>query len=206
MPLETILAIFGFAFVTSISPGPGNFLLLTSGVNFGFVRSVPLILGISLGFLSMVFAIGLGFGQILKSFPLLYSGLKYCCLAYVLWLAWKIATSKSIGNDTNSSENANGFDKPISFVQAALLQLLNPKAWAVSLIITVSYTTPENYLNSLILLIFFFAIVNLPSISVWAVSGTVLRRTLVQGKRIIIFNRIMALLLVGSMIPVVISA
>ncbi len=206
MPLETILAIFGFAFVTSISPGPGNFLLLTSGVNFGFMRSVPLILGISLGFLTMVFAIGFGFGQILKSFPLLYSVLKYCCLGYVCWLAWKIATSKSLGNDANSSENSNGFDKPISFVQAALLQLLNPKAWAVSLIITVSYTTPENYFNSLILLIFFFGIVNLPSISIWAISGTFLRHLLIQGNRITIFNRIMALLLVGSMIPVVISA
>ncbi|WP_085899610.1 LysE family translocator [Kiloniella majae] len=206
MPLETILAIFGFAFVTSISPGPGNFLLLTSGVNFGFIRSIPLILGISLGFLSMVFAIGLGFGQILKSFPLLYSGLKYCCLVYVLWLAWKIATNKSLGNDASSSVDSNGFDSPISFVQAALLQLLNPKAWAVSLIITVSYTTPESYLSSLILLIIFFAIVNVPSISIWALSGTFLRRTLVQGNRIIIFNRIMALLLIGSMIPVVLSA
>ncbi|WP_085909195.1 LysE family translocator [Kiloniella majae] len=205
MPLETILAIFSFAFVTSISPGPGNFLLLTSGVNFGFIRSIPLILGISLGFLSMVFAIGLGFGQILKSFPLLYSGLKYCCLAYVLWLAWKISTSKSLGNDANGSGNANGFGKPISFVQAALLQLLNPKAWAVSLITTVSYTTPKDYLNSLILLIIFFAIVNLPSISVWAISGTFLRRILVRGNRIVIFNRIMASLLIGSMIPVILS-
>ncbi|KLN61627.1 lysine transporter LysE [Kiloniella spongiae] len=206
MPLETILAIFGFAFVTSISPGPGNFLLLTSGVNFGFVRSVPLILGISFGFLSMVFLVGLGFGQILKSFPFLYSALKYCCFAYVLWLAWKIGTSKSLGNDANSPTTTKGFDDPINFVQAALLQLLNPKAWTVSLIITVSYTSPTNYTNSLILLVLFFAIVNLPSISIWALSGTFLRRTLIQGNRIAIFNRFMALLLIGSMIPMVIAA
>ena len=202
MNFETLFAIFGFAFVTSISPGPGNFLLLTSGVNFGFQRSIPLILGISLGFLSMVLLVGLGFGQFLNSVPLLYSGLKFACIAYVVWLAWKIATSRSLGN---KSGKADSMDKPVTFAQAALLQLLNPKAWAVSLIVTVTYTRPENYLGSLILVIILFALVNLPSISVWAISGTALRRIIGQGNRIVFFNRAMALLLVGSMLPVILG-
>ncbi|WP_419905179.1 LysE family translocator [Kiloniella sp.] len=217
MSLETLIALIGFAFVTSVSPGPGNFLLLTSGVNFGFVRSIPLILGISLGFLTMVLVVGLGFGQFLNTVPLLYAGLKIACITYVLWLAWKIASSKSLGNSPgNSPENSRGKasipsdkpeknDTPVSFLQAALLQLLNPKAWAVSLIVTVSFTTQDNYLPSLMLLILFFAMVNLPSISLWALSGTFLRRILGQGNRIVIFNRFMALLLIGSMLPVILG-
>ncbi|MEH6631741.1 MAG: LysE family translocator [Halopseudomonas aestusnigri] len=206
MSLETLFALLGFAFVTSISPGPGNFLLLTSGVNFGFVRSIPLILGISLGFLAMVLLVGLGFGQILNTVPLLYSGLKLACIVYVFWLAWKIARSKSIGKAPGASNKSEQKNQPVSFLQAALLQLLNPKAWAVSLIVTVSFTTQGNYFPSLMLLILFFAMVNLPSISLWALSGTFLRRALDQGNRIVIFNRVMALLLIGSMLPVILGS
>ena len=90
--------------------------------------------------------------------------------------------------------------------QAALLQFVNPKAWAVALIVTVSYTDPDNYLPSLVFMIVVFAIVNLPSISVWAVSGVALRRVLGDGRKALIFNIGMALLLVGSMIPVLLGS
>mgnify|MGYP000657217005 CR=1 FL=1 len=196
MSFETILALVSFAFVMSISPGPGNFLLLTSGVNFGYRRSLPLILGISIGFLTMVFFVGLGLGQILQEFPMVYTVLKFICAAYILWLAWKIANSRSL---SGGSEEAMG--RPISFLQAALLQLVNPKAWAVALIVTVSYTNPDSYLFSLILLIGIFAIVNLPAISIWALSGMALRHLLGQGRRIALFNILMALLLVASLLP-----
>ena len=91
MPIDTVLALAGFAFVMSASPGPGNFLLLTSGVNFGFVRSIPLILGISLGFLTMVALVGLGLGHLLKVFPLIGLGIRLACGVYVVWLAIRIA-------------------------------------------------------------------------------------------------------------------
>jgi len=201
MSLDNLLALLGFAFVMSISPGPSNFLLLASGVNFGFRRSVPLVLGISLGFLTMVFFVGLGLGQILKSTPFIYGALKLACAAYVLWLAWKIARSRSMG-PADSSE----VEIPISFVQAALFQLVNPKAWAVALIVTVSYTDPERYLPSLIIMILLFAAVNLPSISVWAASGVALRRIIGEGRAIVVFNVFMALLLVASMVPVLLGS
>ena len=196
MPPDTIVALLGFAFVMSISPGPGNFLLLASGANFGFLRSLPLLLGISGGFLTMVLVVGLGLGEILQRAPALDVALRLACAAYVLWLAWKIARTRALGASGPAPE------RPISFVQAALFQLVNPKAWAVALIVTVSYTTPDAYLTSLLTMIALFAAVNLPSIGVWAVSGAALRRMLGTGRRIAVFNTAMAVLLVGSMIPV----
>ncbi len=201
MPQDTMIALIGFAFVMSISPGPGNFLLLASGVNFGFLRSLPLILGISFGFLTMVFCVGLGLGQVLQQAPIIYTTLKFICAAYVLWLAFKIARSRSTG-----SSGKDQLERPISFLQAALFQLVNPKAWAVAFIVTVSYTNPENYSASLILMIFLFALVNLPAISVWAISGVALRGVLKDGRQIVLFNLAMALLLVGSMIPVLLGS
>lgn len=196
MTLSTMAALAGFAFVMSISPGPGNFLLLASGVNFGFRRSVPLILGISLGFLTMVFFVGLGVGQVLQNNPALSTGLKFVCAAYILWLASKIARA---GNMTVADETAA---KPISFPQAAVLQLVNPKAWAVALVVTVSYTEPANYFASLILLIAIFAVVNLPALSVWAVCGVMLSRLIRDDRKVRAFNIAMAVLLAGSIVVV----
>lgn len=201
MSLDTAVALMGFAFVMSISPGPGNFLLLASGANFGFRRSLPLVLGISLGFLTMVFCVGLGLGQLLKSTPLVYTALKFACAAYVLWLAWRIGRSRALG-PAESAQMAT----PISFLQAALFQLVNPKAWAVALIVTVSYTSPQNYLPSLILMILLFAVVNLPAISTWAAAGVALRRYLGSGRRLAAFNVAMAVLLTASMLPVVLGS
>lgn len=197
MTPETALALIGFAFVMSISPGPGNFLLLASGANFGFRRTFPTVLGISLGFLTMVFLVGIGLGEVLERFPIVTTGLKIACAAYVLWLALKIGRSRALGPSA-----PDRIEKPISFVQAALFQLVNPKAWAVALILTVTYTSPTDYLASLVAMIALFAVVNIPSISVWAVSGTALRGVLAQGNRIARFNIAMAVLLVASMVPI----
>lgn len=199
MTPETALALAGFAFVMSISPGPGNFLLLASGANFGFRRTVPAVLGISLGFLTMVFLVGIGLGEVLERFPFLTLALKLACGAYVLWLAAKIARSRALGPN-----EPGRIDRPVSFVQAALLQLVNPKAWAVALILTVSYTDPADYLASLVAMIALFAVVNIPSIGVWAVSGTALRGVLARGNRIARFNVAMAVLLVASMVPMLV--
>ena len=200
MSFDTVVGLIGFAFVMSISPGPGNFLLLASGANFGFTRSVPLVLGISTGFLSMVFCIGLGLGEVLQRFPVLYTLLRFACAAYVIWLAFKIATSRSLAKD-----NQTKMPQPISFIQAAFLQLLNPKAWTVALVVTVSYTSLENYFTSLVVMIVLFAAVNIPSISVWAIFGSILQGVLAQGNRIAVFNIVMAIVLLASMIPMLLS-
>ena len=200
MTTDLMLALAGFAFVMSISPGPGNFLLLASGVNYGFVRSIPLVLGISLGFLTMVLMVGLGVGQILQRYEGVYIVLKLVCAAYVLWLAVKIATSAP-----GQVVEEEGEAAPISFVQAALFQLVNPKAWAVALIVTVSYTTQTNYISSLFALIAVFAVINLPAISMWALSGVLLRRIISDPGHVRAFNVAMALLLAGSMMPILLD-
>ena len=200
MTVEMLIALVGFAFVMSISPGPGNFILLASGANFGFRRSVPIVLGISIGFLSMLLAVGLGVGPVLQEHQSVYTALKLLCAAYVVWLALKIARAAPMADAGTDKP-----ERPISFLQASLFQLVNPKAWAVALIVTVSYTSPANYLPSLILMIVVFAIVTVPSISVWALFGVGLRRLLRDPARVRAFNIVMALLLVGSMIPVLID-
>lgn len=192
-----LLALAGFALVMSISPGPSNVMLLASGMNFGFVRSLPLLFGITCGFLSMVLLVGLGLGELLAMSPAVYLALKVLSAAYVLWLAVKIARSGAAGTAGDPS-----LARPIGFIEAALFQLVNPKAWTVALIVTVSYTDPSRYLSSLMLLIAVFAVVNVPSIGVWSLSGQALRRALGEGRRIVWFNGAMAVLLVASMMPV----
>ncbi|GAB4233142.1 MAG: LysE family translocator [Kiloniellaceae bacterium] len=204
---DLLLALAGFAFVTSVSPGPGNLLLLTSGVNVGFRRSLPLVLGISLGFLTMVFLIGMGLGPLLQRHPQVYGLLKFACIAYVLWLAWRIARAAP----RLDRAEGDGAARPFGFLQAALLQWLNPKAWAVALIVTVSYAAPapgagaRDYAAGLLLVILCFACVNLPSISLWALCGAALRRILDEPRHLRRFNIAMAVLLVASMAPVVLS-
>ncbi len=195
-----LLALAGFALVMSISPGPSNVMLLASGMNFGFVRSLPLLFGITCGFLSMVLLVGLGLGEIMAMSPAAYLALKIVCAVYVLWLAVKIARSGAAGAAGDPS-----MARPIGFIEAALFQLVNPKAWTVALIVTVSYTDPSRYLASLMLLILVFAVVNVPSIGVWSISGQMLKRLLGEGKYVVPFNVAMAVLLVASMMPVFIG-
>ncbi len=198
MAVESMLALMGFAFVTSITPGPSNLILLTASANFGFWRSTPLVLGISLGFLSMLLIVGFGLGQVLRANESLYTVLKFLSLFYILWLAWKIARSSPMksGDDETAS-------RPLTFLQMALLQWVNPKAWAVALTVTVAYTTPANYAASLLLLTLVFGVVNLPSVSAWAVFGSVLRKILHDPVKIRAFNLLMAVMLVASMSPIV---
>lgn len=200
VPLDTALALMGFAFVMSVSPGPANFLLLASGVNFGFARSVPLILGVSSGFLFMVMLAGLGLGAILKANPLIGDTIRLVCGAYVLWLATRIARSRSLGSGDTQ------IGKPFGFVEAAMLQFVNPKAWTVAVIVTASYVDPARPVESLAVLIVLFALVNLPAISIWPLSGKALSMFLGQGRRIAVFNMAMAVLLVISMVPVILRS
>src|SRR6218665_2428348 len=112
MQADTLLALFLFAFTTSITPGPNNMMLFASGVNFGFVRTIPHMIGIGAGFLSLLIGVGLGLGALLHSVPLVYTVLKFAGGAYLVWIAWKIATSRSL------SEGRAGA-VPMTFLQAA---------------------------------------------------------------------------------------
>jgi threonine/homoserine/homoserine lactone efflux protein len=113
---EAFLALLVYAFVTSVTPGPNNFMLLASGVNFGFVRTVPHMLGIGIGFLILLLAVGFGLGAVLTAFPMLHTGLKIAGGVYLLYLAWKIAMSRSMASKGEAQAN------PMRFIDAAAFQ------------------------------------------------------------------------------------
>ena len=127
MSTSLLSAFVLFAFVSSITPGPNNTMLLASGVNFGFRRSMPHALGISIGFMLLVICVGLGLGEVFKLFPWAYTLLRYVGAAYLLYLAWKIA------NAGGMSDNPDEHGKPMTFLGAAAFQWVNPKAWIMAL-------------------------------------------------------------------------
>ena len=195
MTHELILALLGFAFVTSVTPGPNNMMLLASGVNFGFRRTVPHMLGISVGHSLMVFLVGMGLAGVFRTWPPALTLLKVASVGYMLWLAWKIARSGAPGEGQTKA-------RPMSFLQAAAFQWVNPKAWAMALGAVAAYVTqPSVWAYAAVAGA--FACVNLPSVSVWAGAGQAVRRWLEAPGRLRAFNWTMAGLLVLSLWPVV---
>jgi threonine/homoserine/homoserine lactone efflux protein len=195
MTLDLFLALLGFAFVTSVTPGPNNMMLLASGVNFGLRRTLPHMLGISVGHSVMVFLVGLGLAGVFTAWPPALTLLKAASVAYMLWLAWKIAHAGVPGEGRVKPQ-------PMTFLQAAAFQWVNPKAWAMALGAVSAYVTqPSVAAYALVAVI--FAGVNLPSVSLWAAAGQGLRRWLQGPGRLRAFNWTMAGLLVLSLWPVV---
>jgi threonine/homoserine/homoserine lactone efflux protein len=196
MPFDVFLALCGFAFVTSITPGPNNMMLLASGVTFGFRRTLPHMLGIFGGFTAMVALVGLGLGQVFERWPALFMILKYAGAAYMLRLAWGIAMSGPVGEGA-----ARG--TPMTCLGAAAFQWVNPKAWVMALSAIPTYTQPDNYIPSVFIVALVFGIVNLPSIGSWAAFGSAMRAVLGNPRFVRWFNWGMALLLVASLWPII---
>ena len=194
MTLEIFLTLLVFAFVTSITPGPNNFMLLTSGVNFGFKRTVPHMFGIGSGFFTLLIGVGLGLGALLQTFPLLYTALKFAGGAYLIYLAYKIAMSRSL-NAVDSKA------RPMTFLEAAAFQWINPKAWVMAVTAMATYTSPQAYFTTVLLVGIAFAIVNIPSVSSWAAFGQIRRGWLADPVRLKCFNITMAVLLVATLWP-----
>ncbi|RON00981.1 lysine transporter LysE [Pseudomonas brassicacearum] len=195
LSLDLLLGFALFALVTSITPGPNNTMLLASGVNFGFNRSIPHMLGITCGFFILVLAVGFGLGAVFQTYPVLYSVLRYVGAGYLLYLAWKIAHSGPV------SEAEQGHAKPISYWGAAAFQWVNPKAWIMAIGAISTYTPLQGYFTNVIVIAAVFAIINLPSVSVWVACGSLLRNVLRDRRWLRIFNWGMALLLVASLYP-----
>lgn len=192
MNQTTLLALSAFALVSSITPGPNNLMLMSSGANFGLRRTVPHALGVGIGFTLMIVLVGVGLMGLFDLFPILNTVLKVVSVAYLLWLAWKIANAAA--PDTAGSVGG----KPMTFMQAVLFQWVNPKAWSMALTAIALYA-PDRNLAAVLLVAVVFGIINLPSTSLWAVMGQVLRGWLSSPARLRIFNWTMAALLVGSL-------
>lgn len=196
MTTDLLIAFIAFAFVTSVTPGPNNTMLLASGANFGLRRTLPHMLGISLGLMLLVLAVGLGLGQLFEQVPQLYSLLRYVGAAYLLYLAWKIARSGA--PDSQSGERG----KPFSFLQAAAFQWVNPKAWIMAIGAITTYTPQDDFVVNVLCIAALFALVNCPTMSVWTVAGSLLRKWLSNPRVLRGFNVGMALLLVASLYPI----
>ncbi len=194
MTYDILLALIVFAFVSSITPGPNNLMLMASGANFGFRRSIPHMLGIGLGFTFMVLLVGAGLVQVFNQFPASYTVLKVASVAYLLYLAWKIAHAAPAGGKADVGT-------PMTFLQAAAFQWVNPKAWAMALTATTAYA-PDQTLNVIVVVALVFGAVNLPSVSTWTLLGQQMARFLTNPRRLLVFNWTMAALLVASLYPV----
>lgn len=199
LSFDLLLAFALFALVTSITPGPNNMMLLASGVNFGFRRTLPHMLGISIGFMVLVLAVGFGLGSLFQTWPILYTLLRYIGGAYLLYLAWKIATSGP------ASENDQPRGEPMGFFAAALFQWVNPKAWVMAIGAISTYTPMQGYFTNVLVIAAVFALINLPGVGIWAGFGSLLRNVLRDPRWLRVFNVIMALLLVLSLYPLVIQ-
>ena len=197
MSAEVFLALLGYAFVTSITPGPNNLMLLASGVNFGFIRTIPHMLGVGIGFFVMLLAVGFGLGAVFTAFPALHLVLKVLGSAYLLYLAWRIATTRSLAKEGKAGA------VPMTFLEAAAFQWVNPKAWVMALSAMAIYTNPDRPFLSIWIVAAAFALVNLPSVSSWACFGTALRGFLSDPVRLKWFNIAMGVLLVLTLWPMV---
>ena len=194
--VELVAAMAMFAFVTSVTPGPNNMMLLASGVNFGVKRSLPHWLGVSLGHFLMLLLVGAGLERLLTAFPFVYQVMKVAGFAYLVYLAWGVARSGA--PERNGAEAA----QPISFLGAAAFQWVNPKAWIMAIAYFSNYMPTDASLTFVVLTCMMFSAINFPSVGLWVWLGAKLEHYLQHNTVRRVFNGTMAVLLIASMVPV----
>lgn len=199
MQSDLLAALVAFCIVTLITPGPNNVMLMASGLNFGFRRAQPHLWGVSLGFAIMVLAVGLGLGVVFSTWPSLYVVLKYAGATYLLYLAWLIATAEPV-------EPGEGSGSPITFLQAAAFQWVNPKGWVMAVGAVSAYAAVAAFPYNMMLIAFLFGVLGILSSVAWVVLGQTLRRLLRHKRAVRVFNVVMAFALVASLWPIVADA
>lgn len=183
-----------FALAATLTPGPNNIMITASGANFGYVRSIPHMLGITFGFAAMVMALGLGLGQLFKLIPALHTGLQLVGSAYLVYLAWRIATAGRAGK-------ADGAGRPLTFLEASLFQWVNPKAWMLSIGALTAFTSGGgNYLAETAFIAGVFILVTYPSVTAWCLFGTAIGSLLRSDRVLRIFNWTMGGLVAASIL------
>jgi threonine/homoserine/homoserine lactone efflux protein len=195
MTPDILTALSVFALVSSITPGPNNLMLMASGANYGFRPTIPHMLGIGLGFMFMLFLVGIGLIGVFDAIPYSYETLKLVSILYLCWLAWRVANAAPPDEETKTG-------KPFTFLQAAAFQWVNPKAWTMALTAMTLYA-PDRSLWAILVVTTVFGLINMPSVSLWTLVGQKMQIVLTSRIRLRIFNITMAVLLVGSLIPVV---
>ncbi len=191
MNTETLLSLITLAFATSLSPGPNNVMLASSGATFGFRRTLPHMAGVMFGFPVMVLGVGFLLGQLFETSAVLRETLKWFGAGLMLWIAWKIATAGAISS-------LKGAARPMKIHEAAAFQWINPKAWAMIIAVTSQFVTGDNGGTVIPIIAAVFLMTGLTSTSLWAGFGTAMTRWLKTPGRLAWFNRIMALLIATS--------
>lgn len=193
MTTNLITALFIFALVATATPGPNNVMVLASGANFGYRRTLPHLLGITVGFTLMIALVGLGIVRIFDAWPPSFVILSLLCAGYLLYLAWRLAHAAPVGAAQTGA-------RPFTFLQAAAFQWVNPKAWAMG-VSAVTIHAPDRSIWSVLIVAGMFGLVSLPCVSVWVLMGQQIRRLLSSPRRLRAFNLTMAALLLLSLAP-----
>jgi threonine/homoserine/homoserine lactone efflux protein len=164
-----------FYFTMFVTPGPNNAMLTASGMKFGYLKTLPHLIGIPLGHTIQISLTCLGLGSIFLKYPQIQFYMKIMCALYMLYLSWKMIGSFSI-NDKSSG-------RPLKFYEASLFQFINPKAWSIAIAVASGFfPTKENLLTGVIFVSFTAAIICFPTISLWALFGNSLRKFVTNNK------------------------
>jgi threonine/homoserine/homoserine lactone efflux protein len=193
--IDLVWALLLFVVVTLFTPGPNNTMLMTTGLNFGFRRGLPHLWGVALGFAVMVLAVGLGLGAVFQAYPAAYTVLKYAGAAYLVYLAWQIATAGAV-------EEGESRGRPIGFLEAAAFQWLNPKGWVMAVGAVSTYAAVAAFPLNMALMATLFGSLGILSSATWLGFGTGLKRLLTSPRAVRVVNITMALLLVTSLWPI----
>ena len=196
--LNLFIALVSFYFVMYVTPGPNNAMVLTSGIKFGFSKTIPHMSGITIGHVLQVIVVCLGLGKLFEMFPEIQNILKIICAAYLLYLGYKI-----IGSFDKIKEDGS---RPLNFYEAALFQIVNPKAWTISTMVASGFLPKNENLFISILFISITALIICPiSISVWAAFGSGIKNLIKNNKKKAIVEYFLAILLLITAILIVIE-
>ncbi|MCB2094447.1 MAG: LysE family translocator [Rhodobacteraceae bacterium] len=194
---DVFLTLLALAVATLFTPGPNNMMLAASGANFGLRPSFPHLFGVAFGFPLMLLTVGLVLGGLVQASPALREGLRYGGAVLLLWIAWKIATSGGIGS-------GSGAARPMRFFAAASFQWVNPKAWSMAVAATSQYVIPDRPIWTAGLVAVTFLTLGLVSATTWVLAGKAIAHWLTTARRLRIFNLVMAVLIVASMIQLIV--
>jgi threonine/homoserine/homoserine lactone efflux protein len=194
MSHELLVAFVVFAVAALFTPGPNNIMLMTSGLNFGFVRTLPHALGVALGFGFLVLVIGFGLGAVFSAYPVIYTVLKFAGAAYLLYLAWRIANAGPVAGGVRG--------RPMTFLEGAAFQWVNPKGWVIAVGAVAAYAAIARFPLNVVMIAGLFTFIGTLSSWTWLLFGTGLRPIVTDPAKVRVFNIVMALALAASLIPV----
>ncbi|MBK5925999.1 LysE family translocator [Rhodobaculum claviforme] len=191
---DLLISLMILAFAGSWTPGPNTAMVAASGANFGLRRTLPHVLGISVGFPVMALAVGLALGEVFAASELLRTTLRWGGAAVLLWLAWQIGRSGGLGRREAA--------RPFGFLEAAAFQWINPKAWVLAIAVSTQFIHPDRPVLSALIVAGAFAAAGGSASLAWAGLGQALRVWLSVPARLRAFNATMGALIALSVIGI----